>query len=1021
MHIYPSVILAVALAVLPLAADDDIPLKYNRDIRPILANNCFACHGFDPTTREANLRLDTLEGAIAELESENGQAIVPGEPEQSILIKRLSSSDEDERMPPAHSGKTVTPEQQATLHRWIAQGAPYEQHWSFSPPRRQPSPRVENTKWPRNKIDPFILARLEKEGLKPSTEADRRTLIRRVAFDTTGMPPTGDELKQFLSDPSSDAYEKMVDRYLASEAYGEHMARQWMDLARYADTSGYQYDQERSMWVWRDWVIHAYNQNMPFDQFTIEQLAGDLLPNPQPQQVLATGFNRNHPITIEGGVIDEEYRTEYVIDRLNTTATVWMGLTVGCARCHDHKFDPLSQKEFYQLSAFFNQLPERGLNGFDPKQRIASPLAEPQDPKTVAKIASLQNQWNELRQAVDSTTLERWSENLRSKPTQWYVLQPETLKSSGGSQLLPQTDHSFIAGGANPQKDVYTVTASTQQTEITAIQLECLTDPSLPGGGPGRHSNSNFVLSEFELVAISKQDPSKQKTIKFDRAVADYSQANYGINNAIDGSVDGNNGWAVDGPTRKQPATAIFIATEPFGFSGGTQLAIRLRHEATYATHGIGRPRLSTSRQDPAQLTFETVPSNIRRIAKLPSTQRTKQETSELKTFIETEQAERATQLQSKINQLNQINQYPPTMIMQDMATPRTTYLLERGQYDRRGDPVTADVPSALLPLPSSAAENRLGFAQWLVDPSHPLTARVAVNRYWQQIFGTGIVKTAEDFGIQGEWPSHPALLDELAREFVESGWNVKAMLRLLLTSATYRQSAALPETLQQRDPENRLLARGPRYRLDAEEIRDQALAVSGLLIKKVGGPSVYPYQPEGLWLELNNRPGLSKKYQAGQGDALYRRGMYTFWKRTVLSPMLKTFDAPGREFCTVRRSRTNTPLQALLLLQGPQFVEAARHLAARMMLEGGTTAESRIAFGFERVTARLPKPKETAVMKQLYDARLQQYQQDKDAALQMLSVGQSARNTQLDAAEHAAWMAIARLLLNLDETINKG
>ena len=1015
-------IMIAALAGPPLTADDDTSLQFNRDVRPILANNCYPCHGFDQTTREAGLRLDTAEGAVAELESGNGRAIVPGQADESILIARILSTDEDERMPPVDSGKKLSESQRETLRKWISQGAPYEQHWAFVPPQRQPRPKVVNDAWTRNLVDPFILARLENEGLQPAVEADRRTLIRRVAFDTTGLPPTRDEIQQFLQDMSQDAYEKMVDRYLASDRYGEHMARQWLDLARYADTSGYQYDQERTMWVWRDWVIHAYNQNMPFDEFTLQQLAGDLLPDPQPQQILATGFNRNHPITIEGGVIDEEYRTEYVIDRLNTTATVWMGLTVGCARCHDHKFDPLSQKEFYQLSAFFNQLPERGLNGFDPKQRIVSPLAQPHDAATLAKISRLKEGLAVAQQPVDDQALAGWTESIRSAPaSQWDVLTPRQMKSSGGSQLTQQPDHSIVAGGANPQKDTYEINSTTEQTGITAVQLECLMDPSLPGGGPGRHSNSNFVLSEFELVAVSIKDPAIRKPIKFSRAMADYSQANYHINNAIDGSVAGNNGWAVDGPSRKQSATAMFVAAEPFGYDGGTELQFRLRHEASFATHGIGRPRLSTTRQDPAQLAFEPTPETIRRIATMEPADRSAGETAEFKAFIQKELAAQAKRLQAEISQLNQANQYPPTMIMQDMPTPRATHVLELGQYDRRGEAVPAGVPGVLNPMASGSPQNRLGFAQWLVDPAHPLTARVAVNRYWQQIFGTGIVKTAEDFGTQGEWPTHPALLDELAREFIESDWNVKSMLRLLLTSATYRQSANLSKSLRERDPENRLLARGPRYRLDAEEIRDQALAVSGLLVNTVGGPSVYPYQPAGLWLELNNRPGLSKEYKPGQGDALYRRGMYTFWKRTVLSPMLRTFDAPGREFCTVRRSRTNTPLQALLLLQGPQYVEAARQLAARMMIEGGESPESRISLGFELVTARQPNPQELKIMTQLYQERLRQFQQNQETALNMLNVGESPRDTRLDVAEHAAWMAVARLLLNLDETINKG
>ncbi|MCG8583459.1 MAG: PSD1 and planctomycete cytochrome C domain-containing protein [Pirellulales bacterium] len=724
-------------------AEDKV--RFNRDVRPILSNNCFECHGFDAKARAAELRLDTREGATAELESGEGSAVVPGKPAESVLLARITSHDVDEKMPPADSGKKLTAVQIETLKKWIAQGANYESHWSFVPPESSAPPKVSKSAWPRNLIDHFILARLESDGLTASPEADRRTLIRRVALDVTGLPPTRVEIAQYVEDKSPDAYEKMVDRYLASPRYGEHMARYWLDLARYADSNGYQYDTERTMWVWRDWVIHAYNSNMPFDQFTIEQLAGDLLPNATPHQVLATGFNRNHPITIEGGIIDEEYRTEYVLDRLVTTSTVWMGLTMGCARCHDHKFDPVSQKEFYQLSAFFNQVPERGMRGFTPNQTIASPLADPK-----AKV------------------------------------------------------------------------------------------------------------------------------------------------------------------------------------------------------------------------------------------------------------------------------KYPATMVMRDSPKPRTTHFLILGQYDRKGEVVSPGVPASLVPMADDAPQNRLGFARWLMNEKHPLTARVAVNRYWQRLFGTGLVKTLEDFGFQGEWPSHPALLDALAVRFSKD-WDVKAIQRLMLTSATYRQSARVSKELYERDPENRLLARGPRFRLDAEQIRDQALAVSGLLVEKIGGPSVYPYQPKGLWLELNNRPGYSKAYKPGTGESLYRRSMYTFWKRTVLSPMLKTFDAPGREFCTVARSRTNTPLQALLLLQGPQFVEAARHLAQRMMKEGGTDVESRIAFGFELVTGRVPTSREAELLTNAYRGRLAFFKNNNDAAKTMVSVGASPRDTKLDIAEHAAWTEIARLLLNLDETVTRG
>lgn len=1009
-------------AFTPHGSVGDEAINFNRDIRPILSNNCFQCHGFDANTREANLRLDTIQGATAELDSGSGQAITPSQPELSVLLDRLLTQDDDERMPPAESGKQVTPQQIQLIRQWIEQGAKYEKHWSFNAPQESPTPSVQQTSWPRNTIDYFVLARLEAESLRPSPEADRRTLIRRVALDVTGLPPTREEVHRYLEDDSPDHYETMVDYYLASHRYGEHMARHWLDLARYADTSGYQYDRERTMWVWRDWVIHAYNSNMSFDQFTVEQIAGDLLPNATPQQVLATGFNRNHPITIEGGVIDEEYRTEYVIDRLTTTSTVWMGLTVGCARCHDHKFDPISQKDFYELADFFNQVAERGLNGFDPQQKIASPLADVPDSETLAKMQTIESELTQLSQSPSDDEFESWSNKVaNSQHRGWETVKPIRMVSSGGSELTIQSDFSFVAGRANPQKDIYEVTAKTDETGLTAVRLECLTDPSLPGNGPGRHLNSNFVLSEFELVVTSTENPNISQAVKFTRAMADYSQANYEISKSIDGIVSGNNGWAVDGPTRKQSATAIFIAEQPFGFSGGTELQFRIRHEASFQTHGIGRPRLSITSDEPASVQIAGISREIRKIANKKPEARSIEESRQLNERFENERNLRAVDLKTELDSLSAAKTYPPTLVMRDLPKRRKTHVLLLGQYDRIGEEVTAGVPAAVMPMEDSLPANRLGFAKWLVDPDHPLTARVAVNRYWQQLFGRGLVKTSEDFGTQGQWPSHPELLDTLATQFVASGWDVKAMLRMMLTSSTYRQDSRVSKQLLEMDPENRLLARGPRFRLDAEQIRDQALAISGLLKEKLGGPSVYPYQPKGLWMELNNRPGYSREYVADRGDSLYRRSMYTFWKRTVLSPMLTTFDAPGREFCTVRRSRTNTPLQALLLLQGPQYVESARHLAARMMREGGRGLESRLKYGFEIATARLPEQQEIEILKSLYQERRRAFQENPAAARKALEVGESPLEPDLDPIELAAWMEIARLLLNLDEVITKG
>ncbi|MCP4786926.1 MAG: DUF1553 domain-containing protein [Fuerstiella sp.] len=1001
----------------PLAVQA-VEIEFNRDVRPILSNHCFTCHGPDTVTREAGLRLDRREAALRQADS-GESAIVPGNTHASELYRRITSDDADERMPPVDGPKQLDAKQIAILKTWIEQGAEYQQHWAFVAPQQPAIPDVGSSDSLHNDVDRFVLSRLQSAGKEPAHEATSETLIRRVSFDLTGLPPTIEEIDAFLADQSPDAFERMVDRYFASSAYGEHMARHWLDLARYADTNGYQYDTEREQWVWRDWVIDAYNRNTPFDQFTVHQLAGDLLPNANPQQRLATGFNRNHGVTIEGGIIDEEYRTEYVMDRLVTTGGVWLGLTIGCARCHDHKFDPISQKEFYQTYAYFNQVPERGMRGFTPSERISSPLA-PSTQEFDTRLAKLKA---DLARPINvDQELEEWAKRIAASPNAgWHIITPLTMTSSGGSTLTKLDDNSFVAGGANPRQDVYEITATTQATQLTAVRLEAFTHESLPGGGPGRHTNSNFVLSEFELTATSLQAPSKTQAVKFVQAIADYSQANYEVAKAIDG-VSGNSGWAVDGPTRKEDAAAAFIASAPFGYEGGTQLVFRLRHEANFATHGVGRPRLSITDDAAETLSLEGVPADIRKIAAKLKTLRSDSESERLRNyFLQHDDPHKMLRKRIAALERQQTTAFPATMIMLDMAEPRATHVLNRGEYNSPREQVAPDVPAVFPPLPKDAPTNRLGFAKWLVDPGHPLTARVAVNRYWQRLFGVGLVKTSEDFGVQGELPSHPGLLDWLALEFIRSGWNVKHIQRLMITSATYRQTSHVGAAAYQQDPENRLLARGPRMRLDGEEIRDAALAAGGLLVQRLGGRSVYPYQPKGLWLELNNRPGYSKEYPTGSNDDLYRRSMYTFWKRTVPSPMLKTFDAPEREFCTVRRSRTNTPLQALLLLNGPQFVESARHLGERMMTQEGRTIDDRIAYGFRLITARMPNDDELGLLRDAYTVELKRCTNNQTETLKLLQVGESSFNPELDNAQLAAFASVARLLMNLNEAITKG
>ena len=775
-------------------------VRFNRDVRPILSDTCFKCHGFDEKERKAGLRLDTKDGLTHK--HKDIVPVVPGDPAKSEIYKRIVATDADERMPPAKSGKTLTARQKEVIRRWIEQGMDWEPHWAFVPVTRPGIPEVADRRWARNPVDSFILARLEKENLEPSAEADKVTLIRRVTLDLTGLPPTPAEVDAFLADASPDAYERVVDRLLASPRYGERMAVDWLDAARYADTNGFHIDNGRDMTKWREYVINAYNANKPFDVFTTEQLAGDLLPNSTIEQQVASGFNRNHMINFEGGAIPEEYHTAYVLDRTNTTGSVWLGLTVACTQCHDHKYDPITQKDFYSLYAFFNNVPEKGLDGNTGNAAPLISLATPEQQQAVDRVAA----------------------------------------------------------------------------ELNA--------------------------TEEKVKAAPPAD----------------EQAKSALNKEID--------------------------------------ALRAKHLAAQSA-------------------------------------------------------------------------LPTAMVMREMDKPRDTHVLVRGAYDAKGERVSMTTPAFLPPMDPAWPKNRLGLAQWLLDDKQPLTSRVTVNRFWQSFFGNGLVKTSEDFGSQGELPSHPELLDWLASEFMKNSagkkWDVKAFVRLLVTSSTYRQSSAITPDGLARDPENRLLARGPRFRLQAEFIRDQALAAAGLLDGRLGGASVSPYQPAGLWEELMSRADghkwTAQVYVQSHGPDLYRRSMYTFWKRTVPPPQLATFDAPDRETCTVKRSRTNTPLQALVLLNDPTYVEASRKLAERVMREGGDGTESRIAFAFRLPLARQPKPEEVTVLKRIYNAQLAHYRSNPGsaAASKLLAVGESPRDKRLDPAELAAWTTVAGVILNLDEVITRG
>ena len=900
----PLIVLPVTFLVLASLATAADRVEFNRDIRSILSDNCFQCHGPDEHKRQAGLRLDLKNAAIMAAES-GAIAIVPGMPEKSELIRRIISKDGDRQMPPPGSGKSLTRSQVQLLTQWISQGAEYQGHWAFQSIRRPEVPNADEGSWCRNEIDQFILARLRREGFKPSKEAPRETLIRRVTLDLTGLPPTIAEIDAFLSDTTPNAYEKVVDRLLDSKRYGERMAMQWLDFARYADSNGYQVDSSRFQWPWRDWVIDAFNQNMPFDQFTVNQLAGDLIPNPTRSQNIATGFNRNHRLNGEGGIIAEEWRVETVIDRVETTGMTWMALTLNCCRCHDHKYDPISQREFYQLFAFFNNIAESGtLQG---ETKNTDPLLVVPTDEQEAELARLDGDIAAGEKQIAAATallpkyIADWEPGFKrqlanSETAIWQTLQPTEIKSAGGATLTRQSDGSYLASGNNPQHDVYTITAPITASTFSGLLLECLPDASLPQQSLGRYPNGNFVLSAVEAEVLAPGAGSAMKAA-FQRAEATYSQKGWEIGLVLDGS--STNGWAVDGPTRRDQTNAMFLLESALTVPANSVLTIRLRQEAL-AQHNIGRFRVSMTSMPPNAVKIDGArfPESLKQILALDHDKRTKEQNTELEKFFRMNIDSPLKQAETSVARLRQqqnaiMAASQNVMVMRELPQPRDAFVLIRGEYDKRGEKVTAGLPAALSVPSPEGPKNRLTLAKWLVDPAHPLTSRVWVNRAWERFFGTGLVKTSENFGSQAEFPSHPELLDWLASEFMQptstpavngvpaQAWDMKAIQKLIVTSATYRQSAEVTRETMERDAENRLLARGPRFRLSAETLRDQALAVSGLLINKIGGPSVRPYMPDGVWDETS-RYGDLRGYRHDKGEGLYRRTMYTIWKRTA-------------------------------------------------------------------------------------------------------------------------------------------
>ncbi len=1026
-------------------AQQPAEIDFSRDIRPILSDACFHCHGPDEGQREADLRLDTHESVLANRSGTH--VVVPGDPSRSELIRRITATDLDERMPPSDSGRSLNSQQIDLLKRWVAEGAEWQQHWSFVPPERPGLPKVESSDWLRNGIDAFILSRLEAEGLRPSLPASKETLIRRVTLDLTGLPPTVEQVEQFLNDRHTDAYERLVDRLLASPRYGEHMAAAWLDAARYADTNGYQSDGERFMWRWRDWVINAYNANMPFDRFTIEQLAGDMLPNPTLDQRIATGFNRNHRGNGEGGVIAEEYAVEYVVDRVDTTFTVWMGLTMGCARCHDHKYDPLTQKEFYQAFAFFNNVPEHGkaikFGNSPPTIPAPTELQQVALKKLQRRLAAAENVYMQQQRELVAAQA-AWEQSIKtSQEIEWTVteglvsrfrfddaahddvdsdrvgrmVKGELTFDDGRLGNAAQFDGRsiFDAGdiGGFGFYDKFTFAAWIYPHDVDdGMILSKMTDTARADGYSLVLADGKLQLNLVKRWLDDSLRVETRQALQPNRwhhiaATYDGSRVATGISLYIDG--------------QRQPLhvnldelNQSFNTAEPLRIGaggGGDSLFDGL----------IDDVRIYDRRLSSAEVQLVATAESISEIVHRDVNRRTEGERQKLRACFVSRFApesiqqshRRLTDLQKQLAALEE--SFPSTMVMQERTSPRPTHFLIRGQYDQPGERVSRGVPASLPPMPQVANADRLGFAHWLVDRSHPLTARVAVNRYWQSFFGNGLVKTLEDFGSQGERPSHPELLDWLATEFMRLDWNVKALQREIVTSATYRQSSRVTPDVYNVDPENRLLARGPRFRLSAEMVRDQAVFSSGLFVEELGGPSVKPYQPAGLWKDVSGAT-----YQPSTGSGLYRRSLYTFWKRTVAPPSMMAFDAAGREMCVVREMRTNTPLQALALMNDETFIEAARQAACRILRDADSDADRRLRQLFRMLTARNPTDKEQQVLKRSLGFYRDQFTADVAGASDFLSVGRSNPGDEFPPAELAAYTAVADMILNLDEVITK-
>lgn len=1161
---------------------EEIAIDFNRDIKPLLSDRCYQCHGPDGGSRKAGFRLDDQDSAFGEASS-GLEPIIAGDPDESELLRRiLLPADDIDHMPPKSAHKaSLTAEEIEKIRTWIESGAKFDEHWAFVAPVRPQVPE-DPTHWSVNAIDQFLVKRMKENGLAPSAKASRSKLLRRITLDLTGLPPTLEELEAFVNDRDENAYEKVVDRLLSSPRYGEHMAKYWLDAVRYGDTHGLHLDNYREVWPYRDWVIDSFNNNMSWADFTRRQIAGDMLPNPTNADLIASGYNRMHISTNEGGSIKEEVYVRNVVDRVSTTGVVFMGLSVGCAQCHDHKFDPISARDFYSMFAFFNNLEADPMDG---NRKDHAPIIAVNTEEFSERLAAANKKRAEIQAKIDAPSPEfdaayavwkkEWQAKLASRWTDVEILEAKSIQ--GAETKVSKDLRTVTVSGKNPPKDTYELVFQTDDADLTGLKLNVLLGPN---GLAGRASNGNAVLSEIKVDVKPKDKEGEYQPVNLVSADADFSQKNYPVANAVDGVIDAMNGWGVDGHNRKSDLVASFASDKPFGFTEGSMVRVRLIFETNYSEHSFQKFQLSTTKDqefgthragpwhqigpfvsktrkeafetafppeknvdvtqpvkhqisankeadlpwvkkdyadgtthlfsynnvgptylyreiyspgereinvslgsddgikvwlnqtevlsknvargvaaDQESVTLRLKPGKNQLLLKIVNiggacgfyyaekdvtslqpgleVQKFLLQTEPLSQKQETElrlfYGQSSPILQGLNEQLKTVDAeiaavraaQPTSLVMKERMEPKPAYLLKRGEYDQPDKelgPIPRAVPDFLPPLPEGAPVNRLGFAEWLLADQHPLLARVTVNRFWHQFMGAGIVTTADDFGSQGMPPSHPELLDWLAVEYRENGWNTKDLVKLIVMSNAYQQDSAITPEKLNADPKNQWLARGPRYRLDAEMLRDQALAISGLLYHKMGGPAVKPPQPGGLWKAVGYSSSNTANFRADQGhEKIHRRSIYTFWKRTSPPPQMAVLDAPSREDCVVIRERTNNPLQALLLLNDPQYFEAARHLAERTLKEQpDATVEDHAAWMFYLATTRKPNAKELAILTQVFAQQLEVFQSDLESAKKLLTVGAFPPPENADLGELAAWTTVANVVLNLDEIINK-